>query len=111
VQIRQVRYGERLDKIEARLETIWNELVNRQQQPYKIQSPHDQLYDLMDKSLNDEEVQDLCFTLKIDWESLPAQSKRGRIREVIRQMQRESRIYQLIDYLQRKRPQIEWPSL
>jgi hypothetical protein len=57
---------------------------------------------------NDSELRDLCFDLKVDYESLPGQGKSDKARELVGYMQRHGRIYELVMLGGQCRPDINW---
>jgi internalin A len=58
--------------------------------------------------LNDEELHELCFELHIDYESLGGMGKKGKARELIADLDRHSRIHDLVEIGRRLRPDIPW---
>ncbi len=57
---------------------------------------------------SEEELRDLCFDLGVDYESLPAQGKAGKARELIAHLDRLSCIPDLIARCSQLRPQASW---
>jgi hypothetical protein len=62
------------------------------------------LRQFLDEHFNDEELRNLCFDLKIDYESLPAQGKSGKVRELVTYCERHGRTNQLIGASHSLRP-------
>ena len=69
------------------------------------------LLHLLDEHTNETDIKDAAWELGVDYDSLPARGKHGKSRELAKLMKREARGYQLINWLQTRFPQIEWPSL
>jgi len=67
--------------------------------------------ELLDKHISETELRDAAFESGIDYDSLPDEGKHGKARELVLQLKREGREYELIGWLQRMRPQVLWPSL
>lgn len=61
-----------------------------------------------DASFSDEDLRTLCFEMSIDYENLPGRTKKGRIRELITEIQRQGRVDELIERLRAARPHIDW---
>jgi hypothetical protein len=57
---------------------------------------------------NDEELRTLCFDIGADYESLPAQGKEGKARELIAFQQRLGRLADLIAACHAARPNVHW---
>ncbi len=57
---------------------------------------------------NDEELRTLCFDIGADYESLPAQGKEGKARELIALQQRLGRLADLIAACRAARPNVKW---
>lgn len=55
---------------------------------------------------NEEELRTLTFDMGIDYDSLPARGKAGRARELIAYMERRDRLSELVEYIERERPDI-----
>ena len=70
-----------------------------------------QLRDLMDASFNNDEVRNLCFDLKIDYDNLRGYIKRTRITELILKMHRSNRIDEFLGILCNERKTFDWPKL
>ncbi len=58
-----------------------------------------------------EELRTLCFDLGIDWDDLPAQGKAGKVRELVSHFAQRRRIEELIQFLERRRPDISWSDI
>ena len=65
--------------------------------------------ELFDNHINEPELKDAAFELRVDYENLPGITKRSRMREMVKQLMRERREYQLLAWLQQKRPDVLWP--
>lgn len=73
-------------------------------------SDQQSLFDTMKMSFNEEEVQELCYYLNIDFDDLPAIGRAGKIRELILFCDRNGRYEELIDICKQLRPHREWPK-
>ena len=60
--------------------------------------------DILQNLFSEDELRDLCFTLNVDFEGLPAASKPGKARELIKFCQRHNRPNELYGAVQVKRP-------
>src|SRR5258706_4922495 len=69
------------------------------------------LRQLLTAHFNTGELQDLCFDLNIDYESLPGQGKGDKARELIAYAQRHGRTAQLVSLVRRLRPNVDWQSI
>lgn len=68
-----------------------------------------ELLDQLVKVFGDEDVKELCFQLEgIEYDDLPAQGRRNKLRELISQLERENRIDDLIGICKQERPQYNW---
>jgi hypothetical protein len=61
----------------------------------------------IDLHFNLDEFRNLCFTLHIDYDNLPGETKSARIRELILFMLRQHRIPELIQVVQHERPHLQ----
>lgn len=57
---------------------------------------------------NDEELRTLCFDINVDYESLPAQGKEGKARELIALQHRQGQLAVLVAACRAARPNVEW---
>jgi hypothetical protein len=62
------------------------------------------------KTLDDEELADLCFDMDIDRDSLRGENKNSRIRELILLCERNGRLPELLEHCRQMRPHIDWQS-
>lgn len=60
---------------------------------------------------NTGELQNLCFDLGIDYESLPGQGKPDKARELVAYVRRYGQTGALLDACRRLRPNVDWPDL
>lgn len=67
------------------------------------------LWRLLVELFSDEELNDICFELGIDQESLAPGNKRVKAREMVLYLQRRDRLEKLVDLGRRERPNREWP--
>ena len=56
------------------------------------------------------ELEDLCFALQIDIESLPGQGKNAKTRELVLYVARRGKLLKLIEYSKQNRPLSAWPT-
>jgi serine/threonine-protein kinase len=54
-----------------------------------------------------EELQTLCFRLKLDYETLEGEGKEGKARELLEYLDRHGELEKLVNYIHEKRPDIE----
>ena len=66
------------------------------------------LLSLLNKHFNDDELRTLCFALQVDYETLPAQGKQGKARELIEYIKRLDRLDDLVAVLEAERPNVHW---
>lgn len=57
---------------------------------------------------SEEDLQDLCFDLRIDYETLSGETKTGKSRELILFMGKYGRIQELLEICRQKRPNVSW---
>jgi len=55
-----------------------------------------------------EELRTLCFHLGIDYDDLPAEGKGNKAREIVKYLERRSRIAELVETGRRLRPDVPW---
>jgi hypothetical protein len=70
-----------------------------------------QLRDALNQFFDEAELRNLCFDLGIEYESLGGDSKRARVLELVQYCERHGRTDDLINYIQRARPNIDWNDL
>ena len=63
-----------------------------------------ELHQLLNQHFNLAEIQDLCFRLHIDYESVPGDEKPSRIRALLLGLGRNGRLPELITLLQQATP-------
>lgn len=68
-----------------------------------------QLLDTLEAKFNDNELRRLCFTLQVDYESLPGQGKAAKARELVLHCERLERYPELLAVVQQARPQLGKP--
>jgi hypothetical protein len=66
------------------------------------------LSDLINRYFSLADVWDLCFRLGVDHEDLGGDSKREKVRELVKQMERNGRLSDLIALLKQLRPHVVW---
>ncbi|MCL4265031.1 MAG: hypothetical protein KJ069_17575 [Anaerolineae bacterium] len=69
-----------------------------------------QLRDTLNDYFNTDELIELCFTLGIDYENLGGDSKTEKILELIKYCERHGHTDDLINTIQRARPNIDWDT-
>lgn len=74
-------------------------------------TPRGRFLDLVDDHIKESDLQDAAWELGIDYESLPGDGKHDKARELAIAMRREARTYQLIDWLNKNHPHVDWPTL
>lgn len=108
--IRVQRHEERLERIEQdidELKRLWRAIGSPVSgRPTSVRG---EFMELFDTHINAPELKDVAFELKIDYDNLPAETKRGKMRELVKQLMKERREYQLLAWLQKKRPDVLWP--
>jgi hypothetical protein len=67
-----------------------------------------QLLSLLDSHFSEEELRTLCFQLQVAYETLPAQGKKNKVRELIEYMVRYQRVSELVTLLESERPFVNW---
>lgn len=60
---------------------------------------------------NEEELRTLCFDLALDYDMLPGRGKEGKARELLAYLERRNRLSELVELLQRNRPDIKTADL
>lgn len=66
------------------------------------------LHKLLTQYFNTNELMDLCFTLNVDFDSLPGASKESRVRELLQYLSRRGRIGELVQLCAQQRPHVSW---
>ena len=81
----------------------------------KDKTPRSDLHARLRQQLTDhfseEELRTLCFDLGLDYESLPAQGKAGKARELVAEAARSDRLQELIAQSRSLRPHVAWEAL
>lgn len=62
----------------------------------------------MNDALSEDDLRTLCFELSLDFENLSGDTKKGKARELIAEMQRQRRVDELVERLRAVRPHIGW---
>ncbi len=65
------------------------------------------LRQVLEQRFNEEELRTLCFDMALDYDMLPAQGKGGKARELVAYLDRRNRLPELIELMQRTRPDID----
>jgi hypothetical protein len=66
------------------------------------------LRQLLARYFSTDELMDLCFTLNVDFDSLPGQSKESRIRELLQHLDRRDQVGELVQLCAQQRPHVTW---
>ena len=77
--------------------------------PEQIDLP--QLRNLILRHFDENELEDLCFDLRIDYEELAGDEKRRKTRNFINKMERENRLLELLNLCTTRRPHVDWSTL
>lgn len=108
------RTEERLETMGTRLQVLeraWSS-ISKVEPPAKFTvNPRADFVELLRTRLNEEELKDWAFALKVDYESLAADGKSGKARELFLYMENLNRLYELTDLARDERPDVDWPIL
>lgn len=63
----------------------------------------------MIRHFSEEDLRTLCFELDVDYENLSGDTKLGKARELILEMERQGRLSELIERCRQVRPNLVWP--
>lgn len=69
------------------------------------------MLELLCNYFNLDELQTLCLKLKVNYETLPGDTKRAKAQALISHMYRKKRLSELINVLKQQRPNIKWPNI
>lgn len=69
-----------------------------------------ELHQLLSKHFNLADIQDLCFRLNVDYESVSGEEKPSRIRALLLGLGRNGRLADLVTLAREQRPHITWPD-
>lgn len=69
------------------------------------------LHKLIDKHFGKEDLKTLCFYLGVDYDTLPADGKSAKARELVQKCEREDELDKLLQECQGLRPKADWPSV
>lgn len=75
--------------------------------PFSESIPPPKLAIIISTYFDDNEIQDICFQLDVDYEDLAGQTKSAKVRNLIQHMERRNRLDELIIKVQQLRPNIE----
>jgi DNA-binding LacI/PurR family transcriptional regulator len=67
-----------------------------------------ELLETLRNYFDDSELRDICFSLNVDYQSLPGASKGDKARELITFLERRERISELVETCRQLRPNIPW---
>jgi len=63
------------------------------------------------RCFDENELRDLCFDLGVDYESLPGEGKRAKVRELIVYLERRGRLPELVKMGRELRPDVSWEDV
>jgi CheY-like chemotaxis protein len=93
----------------------WVNIVKRKKQKHHYHSNEESqtnLLDIMNSCFNEEELKTICFKLGVDYEDLVASGRKNKARELIRYLNRNQRLNELVDLGNELRPNNEsWQNL
>lgn len=72
---------------------------------------HVELRKILETYFDEDELETLCFDLRVDYESLAGNTKTHKVVDLVRTFARTGRIEELIDYCSRMRPNVPWGEL
>lgn len=72
---------------------------------------HVELRKILETYFDEDELETLCFDLRVDYESLAGDTKTHKVVDLVRTFARTGRIEELIDYCSRMRPNVPWGEL
>ena len=67
--------------------------------------------DEVNERLGEEDLRDAAYELSVDYDNLPAKTKRGKAREMMKLFESQKRLNEFVDWLQRRVPTVEWPII
>lgn len=62
-------------------------------------------------TLNEDDLQNICFDLGVDYENLSGTTLTGKIRELLESLGKQNRVSELVVLLARDRPMIDWTRI
>lgn len=77
--------------------------------PPNLQAYLFNLYNLITRYFNVEELHTLCFDLNVEFEDLPGEGRSVKARELVYYLDRQQRIPELVKRLEEVRPTVQWP--
>lgn len=77
--------------------------------PPKLRAYLFQLYQLLLRYFNQNEIRDLCFETNVEYDDLPGEGRIAKARELIFYLDRQQRITDFINTVRRYRPSVTWP--
>jgi tetratricopeptide (TPR) repeat protein len=63
---------------------------------------------LLNKHFNINELRDLCFDLRVDFEDLPGETRGDKVRELVAYLERRGRLLDLVEIGKQLRPDVPW---
>lgn len=77
-------------------------------QSKKIDADHVTLHQKLDRYFSENQLQTLVFNLDIDYENLPGDTKSGKSRALILEINRQERMGDLLHFCKEMRPNVDW---
>lgn len=88
---------------------LWNEQLQRRSKGGNG-NPLSALHQLLNYYFNDNELQDMCLELDVDYENLGGSGKSAKARELLKFMQRRQSLNQIVELGKQARPHVNWPD-
>ena len=104
----------RISRLEERLQKLENfashylRLTNQKEYDTDKLQTRATFYGQMAESFSMAEIKEICFTLGVRYDDLPASTVRGKARELYLEMERVARIHKLVKECQERRPLVNW---
>lgn len=97
--------------MEARVESLERAVqdLRRINTPLQTRRGERRYLALLREYLSEDEARELAYRLGLDWETLPGESKRGRMLSMVQELERSGRLYQFEDMVREIRPHVDWP--
>lgn len=76
-----------------------------------LQNFEQQLLQILKDSFSEEDLKSLCFALNIDYDSLPAQGKQNKARELLVYIRNRKRTAELMSVIKQQRPDVDLPEV
>ena len=89
---------------------LWNDQVQSSPQQ-NGQNVMSSLRQLCSQYFDDNELRDLCFDLRIEYENLSGDNKLAKVRELLLYVTRHHKLTNLIELFKKLRPDLQWPDI